>query len=61
MVLLFLELFKPIDLLPEGWKIDKSLGEDQKNKTNGFDRRNFGNNTSRIVVAKKLGERKYAR
>lgn len=53
MVLLFLELFKPIGLPLKEWKIDEVLGEDQKNKTNGFDRRNFGNNTSRIVVAKK--------
>lgn len=60
-VLLFLELFKPINSPLKEWKIDESLGEDQKNKTNGFDRRNFGNNTSRIVVAKKLEERKYAR
>lgn len=45
-------VIQTIESQPKGLKIDKSLGENQKNKTNGFDRGNFGNNTSYIVDAK---------
>lgn len=54
MLLLFLELFKSKITNGKKLRVDDSLGENQRNKTNWFDIKfNLGNNTSQIVIAKK--------